>query len=125
MGARLSGVGLRAALASTLACGLFAGALSPSRPALFAAVIGLVHGRPRTAFGFSFFDAAFFVTLFNVFGFAFLFSGVTGFVATWHEELLHLGSLAPSHGVAQFLVGASAGIHKTANRVRKALKIKK
>lgn len=69
----------------TLAHGRVVFAFSAARSILSSAAAHLVFGRPGTAFRFLWAYAPFFIALLNVMGLTFLFAGVAGFVALWHN----------------------------------------
>ncbi len=66
-----------------------AGVTAAARAALLAAMGGFIDGCPCASGGRLARDTALFVPFFDVTGLAFLFTGITGFVTTWHDCVLH------------------------------------
>jgi hypothetical protein len=60
------------------------GSAVPSATWLLAAVMHLVHRRPRSTLSFAFRDATVFIAFFDVFGLTLLFGRVTALVTAWH-----------------------------------------
>ncbi len=75
-----------AADSSALSGGRLVGLLATAGTALFSAAGHFIYGRPRASLGFFGAQAARFVAFFYVFGLAFLFAGITGFITLWHNR---------------------------------------
>src|SRR5439155_1350964 len=63
----------------------FVGFLTAAGPFFLSAAAHFVDGSPRAPFGYAGTGAAFFVTLRDMFGLAFLFPRITRFGSAWHK----------------------------------------
>jgi hypothetical protein len=79
--------------------------LTPAGTAFLPAMATLVNRSPGAAFGFFAADTTLFVTFLNVFGLAFLFACIAGFVASWHKTISFLGFVSAKKMPSTILSG--------------------
>jgi hypothetical protein len=86
---------------SAFARGTFVDGLASARTAFFAAAGYFIDGRPSASLGFAALEAARFITFFDVFGLAFLFARITGFITLWHNGFSVQKTISQIHAIPQ------------------------